>query len=262
MIFTGKRFVAIIDGATSKSKTLFDGRTGGWSAANIVNKSLAKIENLDLFNHLDSEYKICDFITEQFDSFYTHFNVNYIKEPRDRIVASAIIYDHYFKKIIMIGDCQAVIIDKNKKETLLINEKPIDNITSNARSLYIQSAITSKEHTVESLMNNDLGREYIEPLLRDQLLFQNQDIEYGYGCFDGTLIPKKLIKTFSIQDIERIILSSDGYPSLFSSLSGSEKNLHYILKNDPLMFILHKTTKGLSPHLNSFDDRSYISFNI
>lgn len=256
-IYKGNRFISIIDGATSKSKKRFEGKSGGLCAAEIVFKSLELIENN--MSLLTDPIQICDFIRKQFISFYNKHNINYIEEPTSRIVASSVIYDNSTKKIFFIGDCLA-ILKNNSKEILLENSKEIDDITSNTRSLYIASLLKRKEFSVESLRKEDLGRDYIEPLLKEQLRFQNKNIMYGYGCFDGTPIPKNFINIFNVKPNTNIILSSDGYPKLFSNLNDSEIYLKSVLSEDPLLYKIYKTTKGYMTDQNSFDDRSYISF--
>lgn len=259
-IFKGNRFISVIDGATSKDKKDFNGHSGGWQAARLVEEALQHIEDHSLFLKQDSEYDICEFIRQQFIPFYKKYDIDFENEPTKRIIASCIIYDSFTKKLIMVGDCQA-ILKENLNETLISNEKEMDDVTSNARSLYLQILIKSGKETIESLMENDLGRAYIEPLLKEQLRFQNQNIQYGYECFDGTAIPHNMIKIINVSNVEKIILSSDGYPQLFSTLQESEAYLKELLIEDPLLFKKYRSTKGLMNGLHSFDDRSYISFN-
>jgi len=57
---------------------------------------------------------------------------------------------------------------------------------------------------------------------------------------------------------ESLILASDGYPKLFSTLHESENYLRFILKEDPLCYKLYKSTKGLKKGAVSFDDRAFI----
>jgi glycerophosphoryl diester phosphodiesterase len=261
-IFVGERFVSIIDGATSKDKKDFNGHSGGWQAARLVEEALFNIENENLFNNEGSEYDICEYIRASFIPFYKEYDIDFKNEPTKRIIASCVIYDSLYKKLIMVGDCQAILIKKNNEQEIILNEKEMDEVTSNARSLYLEILIKSGKETVESLMINDLGRKYIEVLLKEQLRFQNQEIQYGYECFDGTAIPQSMIKITDVSNIEELVLSSDGYPELFDNLAQSENYLKELLIEDPLLYFKYRTTKGLMKGLNSFDDRSYISFKI
>lgn len=136
----------------------------------------------------------------------------------------------------------------------------------------------------------------------------NRDtIDYGYGCLNGTPIPDRYLHVISLEeeyeklrcnsdakgyhrnfekridgnnaqyenDREKysldIILASDGYPELKSTLEESEQALHKILEEDPLLFRQFKSTKGkivkppsFGDHSSkktgatSFDDRTYV----
>ena len=257
LIFKGQRFISVIDGATSKCGRSFEGKKGGRVAAEIVYQALENIEKNNL--KLTKPYDICQYIASQFIPFYQKNNIDYINEPTKRIVASVVIYDHLTQNIIQVGDCLAIY--KNSVEfKYLEKNKFMDEVTSNTRALYLASLIETKQRTLEQLLENDEGREYILPLLRDQLAFQNKNVEFGYECFDGTNIPENMIAVTKVENNSHIILSSDGYPKLFSTLEESEKYLFDILKEDPLLYKKYKSTKGFMKGQNSFDDRAYISF--
>jgi hypothetical protein len=258
LIFTGDRFIAIIDGATSKNSIKFNGLSAGKIAADIIFKSLSILEK-ENYNDLQKPEQICEFIRKRFIPFYEDNNIDYINQPTKRIVASVVIYDNLTKKIIQVGDCLA-IYKNNSKYKYLENNKLIDDITSNTRALYLSNLIETKKKTVKQLLENDEGRYYILPLLTEQLIFQNKEIEFGYECFDGTSIPKNMISVTSVECHSFIILSSDGYPKLFPTLNESENYLFNILKEDPLLYKKYKSTKGFMKGLNSFDDRAFISF--
>ncbi len=257
IIFKGKRFISVIDGATSKCRRSFNGKTGGRMAAEIVYNALSHIEknNLNIVN----PYDICQFIASQFIPFYKDNNIDYINDPTKRIVASVVIYDNLNKNIIQVGDCLA-IYKNNSEYKYLEKNKFMDEVTSNTRALYLASLIETKQRTIEELLENDEGRDYILPLLRDQLAFQNKKIEFGYECFDGTEIPEEMISFYQVKNNSQIILSSDGYPQLFETLKESEEYLFTVLKEDPLLYKKYKSTKGFMKGQNSFDDRAFISF--
>lgn len=257
IIFKGKRFISVIDGATSKCGRSFNGKTGGRMAAEIICNALSNIEKNNL--NLTKPYDICQFITSQFIPFYKNNNIDFINDPTKRIVASVVIYDNLNNNIIQVGDCLA-ICKNNSEYKYLEKNKFMDEVTSNTRALYLASLIETKKCTIEELLENDEGRDYIEPLLRDQLAFQNKKVEFGYECFDGTEIPEEMIAIHSVESNSQIILSSDGYPKLFTTLQESEEYLFSVLKDDPLLYKKYKSTKGFMKGQNSFDDRAFISF--
>lgn len=86
----------------------------------------------------------------------------------------------------------------------------------------------------------------------------------GYSVVDGFPIPRQHVRviTLDFQSWE-IVLASDGYPFLCSTLAESERRLQQQRIADPLnMGPDFQATKGFHPDNLSFDDRSYIRFRI
>jgi glycerophosphoryl diester phosphodiesterase len=256
-IFSGNRFISVIDGATSKNNITYGDLSGGEKAAEIIYSTLESYDNSS------SDFSIIlDAINLSFNNTYAQFNINN-KDPLNKMAACLILYDALSRELILIGDCQGLFETKNHKKVDVLNEKELDAITSNARSLFNHTLISTGQETVDSLMHNDKGRAFIMPLLQSQSNLQNQVCEYGYGVVDGDDIPQEHIKRVRLdQDVVKVTLTSDGYPKVCQSLSESEDYLLKILINDPLMITDYKSTKGLAAGHESFDDRAYISFNI
>lgn len=256
-IFHGNRFVAVIDGATSKNNITYGDLSGGEKASEIIHSVIKSYDD-----------SICDFsvilnsINLSFNNAYDQFNINN-NDPLNKMAACFILYDSLYRELILIGDCQGLYETKNFTEIIITNEKEIDIIASNARSLFNHTLLLTGKETVSSLMGHDKGRDFIMPLLKNQATLQNQVCKYGYGVVDGDDIPREHIKRVTLhQDIVKLTLTSDGYPKVFQSLSESEDYLAKILINDPLMITDYKSTKGLASGQSSFDDRAYISFLI
>ena len=57
-------------------------------------------------------------------------------------------------------------------------------------------------------------------------------------------------------------MASDGYPKLANTLEETETLLDYQRKTDPLNIGTFKATKAFVEGNNSFDDRSYIRFQV
>jgi glycerophosphoryl diester phosphodiesterase len=86
---------------------------------------------------------------------------------------------------------------------------------------------------------------------------------FGYPVLDGTSLSGNGIQVRQVASGEtQIVLASDGYPVLKPTLADSESYLTTILAEDPLLFRAFRSTKGLSPGNQSFDDRAYIRFRI
>lgn len=251
-IFIGNRFYAIIDGATSKSNFLVEGKTTGRMATELIIKSLSALDNYDgnLSFH-DIQYKINKSFNVKYNEFFTN-------NKKERMIASATIFDRIQDVVYIIGDCQVLLVSR-EKERVILNEARINQILSNKRSHYNISLINNKEATVDSLMENDLGRAHILDELKEQpKLINNLEHKHGYFVFDGTEIPENKIIKESTEDIHTIVLSSDGYPKLFNTLKESEEYLRNVLNKDPLLIHKYRSTKGLKKGNNSFDDRSYL----
>ena len=58
------------------------------------------------------------------------------------------------------------------------------------------------------------------------------------------------------------MLATDGYPFLCPTLAESEARLQQQRENDPLNIGDFKATKGFMKGNNSFDDRTYIRFQV
>ena len=105
----------------------------------------------------------------------------------------------------------------------------------------------------------------IYPFLQKQALLQNCPIEgqrFAFPVFDGFPIQMKQVNVFPVGNADEIILSSDGYPHLYSTLHESECYLADILEKDPLCMRLYKSTKGVKKGNCSFDDRAYLKIKL
>lgn len=196
-------------------------------------------------------------ITEQINRFYIDNNLLETVEtaPEKRLVAQAVIYSHARNEVWQIGDCQCLI-----GNTTSSNEKEIDRVLANFRSVINELALL-KGATMEELMTDDVGRNFIYPVLQDQALLQNcpdQKQPYAFPVLDGFPVNENKILIFPAGDEEEIILASDGYPLLSPTLKESECYLKYILEYDPLCMRLYKSTKGVAAGNFSFDDRAYL----
>lgn len=246
-------FVAVIDGATSKTGKKWDGKTGGQIAADIIAKVLETArKDITLPGLIEK-------INKQIQQFYEAKKLPAKTDPLERIIAVFVVYSRHYHQLWFVGDCQAIVNDE-----LLTNDKKIDTVISEVRSLYIHSQL-KKGKTIEDFIAQDDGRKFIMPLLKDQHLFQNniEDGEYSYGAIDGFSIHQNEMKTINITEADcRITLASDGYPKLFNTLEKSEQYLAKMIKTDPLCITEYKSTKGVTDGNVSFDDRAFISFQV
>lgn len=244
LIFISDQYIAVIDGATSKSSTLFDGKTGGRIAAECIAQSLAnpswdpRADARTVVNAIQASLKACS---------------NEKRLESVHLCASAVIYSVKKRQVWTVGDCQFIVNGK-----LLTFGKRVDAILSETRSLAIQMLFASGI-SEEDLLKHDKAREMIMPLLKMQEQLENNPSEYGYSVFSD----HGEVSNVSITDVPEgaeLVLASDGYPELKPSLEESEKTLCLLLKEDPLCYKTFKSTKGLSTGQQSFDDRSFVRF--
>ncbi len=252
LIFAGKRFYAVIDGATSKNDFLVEGKTTGKMAAELIQVALKKLDNIAI--PINSE-TIFNSIHDEFDEVYKReFKGvgNHIK-----MIASAAIFDSKMEKIYVVGDPKIMLLEDNKWHDYSLSHK-INIKNAEKRAKKIKQLLASGS-TIESLISNDLGRMHIMGDILSQSKHQNNARSpLCYYTFDGTRFDKNKIPVIDTKNSVEIILASDGYLKLYPSLIDSENYLKKVLKEDPLLYKEHKETKGCYEGMNSFDDRSYL----
>jgi glycerophosphoryl diester phosphodiesterase len=246
-------FAGVIDGATSKSERLVNGITIGKFASETIKESIYELRH-------DADFKTAiKFISNYLSLYYKNNNLFDIvkNNPWERPTASVALYSKYHRQVWLVGDCHCMI-----GNVYYSNNKVIDKIIAETRALYLELEILSGKSTDE-LLQQDTGREYILPLLKKQSLLQNMvgSSDYSYSVIDGFNINLRDIKRIEVNS-ESIILATDGYPKLFDNLYESEAYLNNVLKEDPLLFRLYKSTKGLQIGNVSFDDRTYLKIEL
>jgi hypothetical protein len=254
-LYIGPHFIAVIDGATSKTDRRWNGETGGRAAAHLLKA---------LFDHVPYDATLqqtLDLMTAAIHQFYEdHDAVEAVKaEPVQRLIASVGIISFHHREVWFVGDCQCLL-----NKTHVFPSLHWDKVTSEARAMFLETEIL-RGATVEELRHHDTGREFIMPLLERQPLFQNNPDagEYQYSVVDGFPISLAQVMIQPIADVvETIVLASDGYPVLKDSLEASEQALQEILRDDPLLFRKHKSTKGLKEGYISYDDRTYVKVRL
>lgn len=251
-IFVNDAFVAVVDGATSKSPRLWEGKKSGLVARDLVLSSFKSLSlnatSSEAMQHMDQA--IYDWYSQQ-------GVVDLMKQsPVERPSASVVVYSVSRNELWMLGDCQAIVGGR-----LIQNEKYIDSVSNNARSAFIEAELLAGK-TVDELREQDLGREFIQPLLERQNYFQNikNDVECAYLVLDGFLQKGTKPRIETVNDAQELVLASDGYPELKNTLIESEEALAEVLDNDPLLYKRFKSPKAFMKGSNSYDDRAYIRF--
>lgn len=249
-------FVVCFDGATSKGEWRPDDMSTGRYLANMI----AALVNNEFPKNITA-FEAIILINKNINQAYKDFGVFALitEKPWERMIGSIAIYSRFHHQIWCVGDVQY----RYNNQTF-DNFSALDAITSAARCAYIEALLLSGK-TKENIQQHDEGRDFILPLLKRQSYFQNIDPanSLALAAIDGTPLHDDHIKIHDVPaDVTEIIMASDGYPLLFDTLNESEKHVQYLLEKDPLCFRENKQTKGLQKGQDSFDDRSYIRFQL
>ena len=251
-------FIAVIDGSTSKtphhlSPDMENGRYAMVLISEYIQHELKPESTVEDF---------CEGVTSYiYNKVYRQQGIEEQMQahPEERLTASAILYSKAKNEVWMVGDCQAIIDGK-----LYENNKPFEEIVARRRVELIRRGFTPQE-----------ARKTIEPLLIQAMLEgQNKT----YTVIDGFPIYQKGMKVVSLNAPQKnvetdvadslplptkeIVLASDGYPFLKPTLTESEEALAHLLAYDPQCTHEFIATKGIVVGNKSFDDRTYIRFQI
>lgn len=246
-------FMAVIDGSTAKTAIRYNESPPGRRAAELVHIALQGLPAGA------NAYQATDAITNRLAQEYRRLGIEdkLAEHPEERMAASVTVFSRYYRQVWAVGDTPFMldgqVHDLRKKE---------EEEAAAMRAAELEKQL-EKRAPFERLRAEDPGRAGIIPWLLKYLQYQNKNVQpYGYGVIDGFHVPREFIQVTEVQEAKEIALASDGYPFLMESLMASEKLLHEILREDPLLFRRYKATKGLKPGNESFDDRSYLRFRL
>ena len=251
-------FIAVIDGSTSKtphhlSPDMKNGRYAMVLISEYIQHELKPESTVEDF---------CEGVTSYiYNKVYRQQGIEKQMQahPEERLTASAILYSKAKNEVWMVGDCQAIIDGK-----LYENNKPFEDIVARRRVELIRRGFTPQE-----------ARKTIEPLLI-QAMLEGQNKTYtvidGFPIYQKGMkvvslnVPQKNVETDVADSLplptKEIVLASDGYPFLKPTLAESEEALAHLLAYDPQCTHEFIATKGIVEGNKSFDDRTYIRFQI
>ena len=255
LLATPAGYVAVIDGATSKSAFRLDGKTSGRWAMELLAEAISGFPPA-----LDMPQAVAR-LTRAVRVFYARRGLeDYVAaSPSHRFTASVAIFSLARREVWQVGDCPCRV-----GAAFYPNTKLIDHVAAEARCAFDQAFLLSGG-TRADVEASDPGRRFIRPLLRMQSTFQNRpsaSSPYAYAVIDGFPVPLEQVRVYPVRPGEEVVLASDGYPRVLPSLRASEEYLRYVLDNDPLCLSLFKSTKGRQAGLRSFDDRAYVRFTL
>lgn len=241
-------FVAVIDGATYKGNAMLP-ELPGKLVSILIETALGKLPP-----RLDARESI-DIITKDVKAGLHQLDTESINQA----AASVVILSLNRREIWRVGDGLYRI---NDREYMPIPS--IDGHMAAIRSCYNTTFHLDGE-SINALRAHDKGRELILPLLTRKYRFRNSEVDthFAFGAIDGTRVPDRFIEVMRLPpETCEVVLCSDGYPRVLSSLSESEAYLAKILLTDPLCIDLFMATKGVKIGDRSFDDRVYIRLRV
>lgn len=242
-------FIAIIDGATSKSAPKIGDETTGRAIARITNEAL----------HTTKSLQAADVLRDINRAIVSQLAPAIPDDPMaERPTASMIVYSKALGEIWVLGDCLLQVDDAVHDFSKLI-----DKVNADWRSAYIRAEIAVGNIT-NSIATADPARALILPLLQRQYAFQNNPAagDLAFGALDGREAAIPFIKIVKPARGQTIVMASDGYPALRPTLAEAEAYLADVNRNDPMQITLHPCAKGIAPDNQSFDDRTYVRFTI
>lgn len=248
-------YAVVIDGASAKSNMKIDGVSTGRFIMEVIRQIVPT---------LTSEHTAVSFIRElesELQQYYMKYDLlDKFKEDINTIPnASIAVYSKHQSQIWLFGDAQALV-----DSVAITNTKAVDDLTSIVRR-YVNEYHLARGVTVEELVENDLGRDFIAPLLFMQQSFHNTDRDspFYYSCVDGFDFDENKIVIYDIShSTKEIILASDGYPILHPTLSETENYLAQMNDIDQLAIKENMGVKGKYKGLKSYDDRCYLRLEV
>ena len=280
-------FIAVIDGSTSKTpKHLNPDMKNGRYAMMLISEYIR--EELKADASVDD---FCQGVTAYiYNKVYEKLGVEErLKEhPEERLTASAILYSRTRNEVWMVGDCQAIIDGK-----LYENGKPYEEKIARKRVELIAQGLSPAEarKQIEPLlikaMLSGQNQTYTVidgfPVYREGVkvvsVSDSSSVQGSVSSSDSSSVQDSVSSSdsCSVQDpvscsgspsasdtipssSSEIVLASDGYPFLKSTLAASEAALAEQIANDPQNIHSFIATKGIVEGNKSFDDRTYIRF--
>lgn len=173
--------------------------------------------------------------------------------PEERLTCSAIVFSRLQRQIWMVGDCQCLVDGQ-----LFDNPKPAEAVHAAKRAARVRHLL-DQGVTVDQLLDHDAARDIIIPDIVASMKQQN----ISYAVIDGFPIAERHVKVMTLDfQPHQIVLASDGYPFLRPTLDESEALLRRQQATDPLNIDTFVACKAFMHGQDSFDDRSYIRFDV
>ena len=166
------------------------------------------------------------------------------------------LFSRHYGEIWRVGDC--------KFRNDGVTNAPFGQLeeqTAQSRAMILRSMMLDGLSVADIMAHPDYDC-LVNELLYCQSNFLNQETERGsVGAIIGNAVPQCFMERHKPKP-GRLVITSDGYPTLHDNLEATEQSLAAFLKEDPLCINSNLQCKGLGPGRVSFDDRTYISADV
>ena len=244
-------FAAVIDGATDTTGRRYNGITGGRYAmlacADAIRTLNAKADAKAAISHLT------EILAERLP-------LN--PPPDENPMAVAAIYSEARREIWQIGDVG--FWHPGLPAGGVKPHKAVDRYAADIRAAVLRAELANGADPAK-LAQSDSGREAILSLLTHQSIFCNNAGagEWAYAALDGKPVEFDLVTVQPVpDDVNTVVIASDGYPIILPTLQASEELLASLLTEDPLCIGPLLGTKGVFPGNASYDDRAYLNIRV
>jgi hypothetical protein len=248
MIVTTSDFAAVIDGATDETGgAQFDGRSGGRFAAETLASAITDLSPestaREFADHLSSTLATAAAAADTGGRQSTRW-------PSASLVCLSVAR----REIWRIGDCSFLVDGEPNLGT-----KRVDDAAYGFRSA-INASLIASGTPLDEILTTDPGAGFARPLLDLQQQLTNHEGPWGYGCINGRRVPDQFVEVFPTPTgVQEVVMASDGFPDLRTTLQASEVRLRELLEIDPAAIAeLWAVGKALRPGANSVDDRAYL----
>lgn len=245
-IFVVDDYVAVIDGATAKTLGKIGGTSSGRFAMLAVKKAFESVVSsaapATVIRTLNSE------MNRQIEKLS--------EKPSEPPLASVIYYNDSRKEIVSYGDCMCAINGTEYKQV-----KKTDTHLALKRAEIIKREL-ARGVPPEEIRRNDVGRRAIINELKNQATTYANNPDGGFPCINGGEPVENYLRVYHVKHGDIVELASDGYPTLCGSLASTEAALHNLLEKDILCINELCSTKCVALGNVSFDDRSYVKFEV
>lgn len=242
----GPIWTVVCDGTSDKSGYRLNGRTGGWHVSRLI---------AEVFTAAGPGATTTDLLTAINLRYDDLFGSTVDPSSSERPSAVFTAFNKIAGTVVRVGD----VTWTDGTDVFAVQNK-VEAVHVAMRSNYLRMLL-AEGATVEELLEHDPARALILPSLRREVAFRNRaDVgDLAFPAVDGRPIPDQFIEKWTVgPNVTAVMIASDGYPRVLSTLDETETYLQDDLLRDPLRIGRHAGTKAPGPGFVSFDDRTYV----